>query len=155
MSIKAVIEKIVKDTVVITVLPCTVTAIEGSFCTVVSDEDDREFFKVQLNALGDQKTDTLLVTPKAKSKVVIGVFQNGADAVLLSMSEVDSIYFKKDSTEFKADADGYKIDRNGQNLKEVLNDYIDEVNKIVVIQGQSINVAATLAIKERLNMILK
>lgn len=155
MSIKAVIERIVKEAVVLTVLPGSVVKVENETCTVESDYDDTDFFKVSFNALVENKNNKIQLTPKLNSKVVLGVFPNGKDAVLLSYSEVEKVYLKIESTEFEADADGYSVKRNNEDLKTVLNDYIDEVNKIIVVNGTTINVAATTAIKERLNQILK
>ena len=45
--------------------------------------------------------------------------------------------------------------RADENLKDVLNDLIDEVNKIKVVYGNSINVPEMLEIKNRLNTIFK
>lgn len=155
MGIKEVIEKIIAEKVVLTVLPGSVVKIETDTCTVESDHDKTDFFKVSLNAIEENGTNKLIVTPALNSKVVIGVFPNGVDAVILSCSEVDKVYFKKSTTEFEADTDGFMIKRNNENLKAVLNDYIDEVNKIIVVNGTSIDVAATIVIKARLNTILK
>tara|TARA_R110002051_G_scaffold297564_2_gene363984 strand:+ start:37718 stop:38185 length:468 start_codon:yes stop_codon:yes gene_type:complete len=155
MSIKAVIERIVKEAVVLTVLPGSVVKVENETCTVESDHDTTDYFEVSFNALVENKNDRIQLTPKLNSKVVLGVFPNGKDAVLLSYSEVEKVYLKIESTEFEADADGYSVKRNNEDLKTVLNDYIDEVNKIIVVNGTTINVAATTEIKERLNQILK
>ncbi|CAG2532925.1 hypothetical protein MAR621_03119 [Maribacter dokdonensis] len=155
MKIREVIEKIVKDTVVMTVQKGEVTKVSGESCTVKSDHDNRVYYEVSFNALVQNKSNKVLVTPKLNSKVVIGVFPNGKDAVLLSYSEVEKVFLKIETTEFEAAADGYSIKRNNEDLKTVLNDYIDEVNKIIVVNGTTINVAATTAIKERLNKILK
>ncbi len=52
-------------------------------------------------------------------------------------------------------AEGFKVERNGENLARILSDMIDELNKIVVVQGNTINVAAMTVIKQRLNNVLK
>lgn len=155
MKIREVIEKIVKDTLVMTIQKGEVTEVSGESCTVKSDHDNRVYYEVGFNALVQNKSDKMLLTPKLNSKVVIGVFPNGKDAVLLSYSEVEKVYLKIDTTEFEVDADGYSVKRNNEDLKTVLNDYIDEVNKIIVVNGTTINVAATTEIKQRLNKILK
>lgn len=154
-GIRRVIEEIVKDTVVMAVQSGTVTAINGETCTVKSDHDDAEYFEVAFNALGINKDNKLLLTPKLDTKVIFGVLPNATDAILISFSEVDQLHYTTETTVFEIDKDGYRVESMGQDLKTVLNDYIDEVNKIVVINGTTINVAATTAIKERLNQILK
>lgn len=50
--------------------------------------------------------------------------------------------------------EGLQVTSQGESLKKVLNDFIDEVNKIIVVHGTTINQAAVTAIKKRLNKIL-
>lgn len=154
-GIREVIEKIVKDTVVMALQSATVTAVDGETCTVQSDHDERDYFQVSFNALGANKADKLLLVPKAGSKVIIGVFPNGTDAVLVSFSEVEKLEYTVGTTLFEIDGQGYRLERNAEDLRTVLADFMDEVMKIVVIQGQSINVPVVTQIKARLNTILK
>lgn len=53
-----------------------------------------------------------------------------------------------------AELEGLQIMSQNESLKDVLNDLIDEVNKILVVHGTTINIAAMTAIKQRLNKIL-
>ena len=50
--------------------------------------------------------------------------------------------------------DGVRVVSQNESLKDVLNDFIDEVNKIIVVHGTTINKVAVTAIKQRLNKIL-
>src|SRR5690606_32164454 len=115
-GIRGAIEKIAKGTAVIGVISGKVTDVQVDTCTVISDHNGREYFNVSFNAIGEQEADRLVMTPKKGSKVILGVFPNGTDAVILSFSEVEKLVFVKGDVEFEADADGYKIDSKGENL---------------------------------------
>jgi hypothetical protein len=52
-------------------------------------------------------------------------------------------------------SDTIEVNGGGENLKAVLSEFIDEVAKIIVIQGTSPNVPALTNIKTRLSKILK
>jgi hypothetical protein len=93
--------------------------------------------------------------PKIGTKCLLGVIGNKASATfLIEASEIEETIYTSDKTIFKIKEDGFVLEQNGDSLKSVLNDFIDEVNKIVVIYGNTINVAKVTAIKERLNTIL-
>ena len=93
--------------------------------------------------------------PKVGAKCVLGILGNKAAATFLIEAEnIEETIFTNRSTIFEIKENGFVIHQNKESLKEVLNDLIDEVNKIVVINGNTINVAKMLAIKQRLNTIL-
>jgi hypothetical protein len=66
----------------------------------------------------------------------------------------DSIKIKKATTEMTLSAQGINMKRNGEDLKSCVNDYMTEVDKILVVQGNNINKIATANIKNRINTIL-
>jgi len=93
--------------------------------------------------------------PKVGTKCLLGVLGNKAAATFLVESEsVEETIYKSDKTTFVIKESGFVIQQNEESLKSVLNDFMDEVNKIVVINGNTINVVKVKAIKERLNTIL-
>lgn len=94
--------------------------------------------------------------PKAGTKCLLGVVGNKAAATFLIEAEsVEETIYTSDKTTFVIKESGFVIKQNNESLKSVLNDFFDEVNKIVVVYGNTINKAAVLEIKERLNTILK
>lgn len=94
--------------------------------------------------------------PKVEAKCLIGLINNQvANGFLIAASDYDEVFLEVGETALKIEKTGYKIDSQNENLKEVLNDMINELNKIIVIQGTSINVVAMNEIKARLNKILK
>jgi hypothetical protein len=149
------IRQLIERHIPITIDVAKVMAIKGDVVHVESVATEKDFFKCRINATEVNGSNKLKITPKVGSTVIIGIFKGTEKAVILSVSEVEHVAFQIENTICEVDASGYKVARNGQNLKTVLNDYIDEVNKIVVLNGTTINVVATTAIKTRLNEILK
>lgn len=139
-----------------TVFTATVTAVnEASKTITVKDIDGLEFFDVRLAAAEDA-VKSLLIIPKVNSSVLVAMIGNDLNTLFVAkVNAVEKVVGEIENVSFEVDAAGYKIAKGDQDLKTVLNDYIDEVNKIIVIKGRSINVAATTAIKARLNQILK
>lgn len=118
--------------------------------TVKSIVDEVEYFDVNLG-MGDK-----VIIPKVDSNCLIGIIQNkDSDTYLIDCESIEKVQYKMSESLLLVDADGFQIEKGKENLKTVLNDMIDELNKIVVVQGNTINVAAMNAIKERLNSILK
>ncbi|AOR29538.1 hypothetical protein FORMB_25210 [Formosa sp. Hel1_33_131] len=111
--------------------------------------DDLEFYDVLLG-LG-----SVYKKPKIGAKCLIGLILNNEAATFLIEAEaVDELFIEVGTSTFKIDANGFLVKRNNETLKKVLNDLIVELNKIIVIQGTSINVPAMNAIKQRLNTVL-
>ena len=111
--------------------------------------DDLDNFDVLLG-LGSQAR-----KPKVGTKCLLGIIGNSPNAFLIEADELEEFFFKSGESELTIKTDGFIIKHQDQNLKTVFNDMIDEINKIIVINGTSINVAKMLAIKQRLNTILK
>jgi len=93
--------------------------------------------------------------PKVGTKCLLGVLGNKASATFLVEAEAfEEANFKSDETEFTIKESGFIVKKGDESLKTILNDFIDEINKIVVIQGRTIDVAAVTLIKNRLNTVL-
>lgn len=123
---------------------------ENKTMTVKSLLDSLEYFDVLLGIGSVYKK------PVVGAKCLLGVIGNKAAATFLIEAEsVKEITFKSDKSVFTIKEEGFVVKQDSENLKDVLNDFIDEVNKIVVIQGNTINQAKVTAIKQRLNQVLK
>lgn len=117
--------------------------------TAVSVTDGLEYWDVPLG-IGN-----LYRKPAVNSKVLLGVVE-GKDAavVLLDAENVEELVYTSGESVFTIKKEGYIVKRGAESLRDCLNDFIDECNKIIVVNGTSINVPAVEAIKKRLNTIL-
>lgn len=131
-----------------------VIKVENDYCRVVTIDNKKEFFDCSINAVVENKTDKLIIMPKVGSLVTIGIYQKNNKAVVLSVSEVEKIYFRNEKSEFTFDSSGFQFNRDGENLKEVLNGFqegfgklCDELAKVVVSIGVTPDVPAIMQIK--------
>lgn len=132
----------------------TATNVGETSCDVLRD-DAPTLYSVRLNAVDDSLDSFVTVYPAPDSIVLVGIIENiRTEAVVLRCSQVEKVRLKIGKTEMLIDGDGCKTERNGENLNNVLSDFIDEVAKIIVIQGTTPNVPALQQIKQRLNKIL-
>ena len=93
--------------------------------------------------------------PKAGTICLLGIEQNeAANTYLIDASEFEEIINTVGTTVMTTTPNGVRIERNGQNVFTCLSDMIDELNKIIVINGTTINVPAMQLIKQRLNTVL-
>lgn len=117
--------------------------------TAIGLTDDLEYYEVDLGRGAEYKK------PKEGALCIIGLIENKpANAFLIDATELEELEIKTGDTEVTVKDTGVKIKRSGEDLRSVLNDMIDEINKIRVIYGNTINVTAMTAIKQRLNNIL-
>ncbi len=118
--------------------------------TATSVVDELDYFNVLLG-LG-----SVYRKPKVGSKCLLGVIQNHASATfLIECEDFEQIQVKSNDSEFTIDQSGFTIKKGEEDLKSVLTDFMNEVSKIVVLQGTTVNVAAITTIKQRLNTVLK
>ena len=85
---------------------------------------------------------------------MIGIVSNSANAFLITADEVEEIIFTSGESQMTIKETGFIVKQSNESLKTILNDMITELNKIVVLQGTTINVAAMEVIKQRLNTVL-
>jgi hypothetical protein len=110
--------------------------------------DDLDYHNVLLGIGGDFKK------PKAGAKCLIGIVSNSANAFLITADEVEEMVFTSGESQLTIKDDGFIVKNSNENLKNIFSDMIDEINKIIVVNGTSINVAAMTEIKQRLNTVL-
>ncbi|WP_438710865.1 hypothetical protein ACSTS3_19700 [Aquimarina muelleri] len=138
---------------------------ENKTMTAKGLTDDLEFYDVLLGIGSVYKKPTI------GAKCLIGLILNNEAATFLIEAEAveevfvevgdnevlfdaEKLNIKIGTSTFKIDDNGFLVKRGNETLKSVINDLIDELNKIIVIQGTSINVPAMNAIKQRLNTVL-
>lgn len=110
--------------------------------------DDLDYHDVLLGIGGEFKK------PKRGTKCLIGIVSNSANAFLITAEEVEETIIVSGESQLTIKEDGFIIRQSNESLKTIFEDMIDEINKIIVINGTSINVAAMTAIKERLKTVL-
>ena len=129
----------------------TVKAVDWNSKTMTAESvvDGLEYFNVLLG-LG-----SFYRKPKVGTKCLLGVLGNKAAATFLIEAEAfEESVFISDESEFTIKESGFILKQGNESLKTILNDFITEVNKIVVVQGRTIDVAAVTLIKKRLNTVL-
>jgi hypothetical protein len=151
---KALIEQLIKQNIPLTLDVGVVKKVTGDTCHVESLNTEKDFFKCRLNAIEKNDNEYLKFTPKINSTVVFGIFKDTEKAIIIYTSEVDSIDYKIGNTAFTIDETGFIIKKENDSLREILADFFDEVNKIVVLYGNNVNKVEVLSIKQRLNTIL-
>lgn len=151
---KYLIEALIKQNIPLTLDVGVVKKVSGDTCHVESLTTEKDFFKCRLNAVEKNENEYLRFSPKVNSTVVFGIFKDTEKAIVISTSEVDQLEYKTKKTHFKIDDNGYLINREAESLKTVLNDYFDEIEKIVILYGNNINKPKVAAIRTRLNKIL-
>ena len=132
-----------------------VVSITDEKCHVISLTTGNDFRKCSINSIIENKDNKLLIYPKINSVVTIGVYSTNNKAVIVSVSEVEKIYFRNEKSEFTFDSSGFQFNRDGENLKEVLNGFqdgfgklCDELAKVVVSIGVTPDVPAIMQIKD-------
>lgn len=125
--------------------------------------DDLDFFDVNLGV------GHLYRKPKLGTRCLIGIVNNNsADAFMIDCDEVVEMIIKSGQSVQTIKESGFIIKKGDESLKEVLNDLINEINKlndevakVVVSIGVTPNVPVleqikeeTISVKARLNTIL-
>ncbi|MCG8811438.1 hypothetical protein G1K81_13205, partial [Tenacibaculum finnmarkense] len=77
------------------------------------------------------------------------------ETAIIKYTEIDRVTIQIDEFEVDCNKQGLSVGNKGESFKTIVNDLIDELNKILVIQGNTINVPAMNAIKKRFNKVLK
>ena len=73
---------------------------------------------------------------------------------MINARAIKEFQVKSGNAIIKLNPSGLTVSNQNENLKQIMNDMIDELNKIIVVQGTSINVPAMEVIKQRLNTVL-
>lgn len=131
------------------------TQITDASCTVVRDGQP-ELFDVRFHATETKPGSRHVMIPAEGSSVLYGIMDNQqVEACILMCSEVDKVLMNVGGAKYELDETGHLIQVGNDRLSKVLSDLIDEISKIIVINGRSPNVPALKIIKEKVNKILK
>ena len=149
------LEKYLQNKAVRTVGFGVATDITEDNCTVLRDGQP-ELLDVRFHAMDTKPGSHHITIPADKSSVMYAIIDNQeAEAVILMCSEIDRIIYKVGKAQYELDKDGHLIQFDNEKLSTAITDLINEVAKIIVINGRSPNVLALTAIKNRINKILR
>jgi len=133
----------------------TATEIQDMHCTIIRDGAP-DLYEVRLHAVDDTLNSFVRVYPKDGSYVIYALIDNSAtDAVVIAVSEIDRTITRIGDTVHEITADGHTISKGADNMKGLLSDFITEVQKIIVVNGTSPDVAALEQIKGKFNNLLQ
>lgn len=140
----------IRELIPITMTWATVKSVdwEQKTMTATGLSDDLDYFDVLLGIGSEVRK------PKVGTKCLIALIGNSANAILIEADQLEQFQIQVGTSKMIIKPEGIIVQKGGENLKVILNDMISEINKIIVINGTSINVPAMNAIKERLNTIL-
>lgn len=111
--------------------------------------DDLPFFDVLLGVGNEYHK------PKKGTKALIGLIENTPNSsFLITADEIEEVNIKTGNSFLTIKENGFIVKQGTESLRTILNDFMNEVNKIIVVNGTSINVGAVNAIKQRLNSVL-
>lgn len=93
--------------------------------------------------------------PVLGSLCLIGLIENNdAASFLLEAEDVEESIATVGKSILTTKPTGFEIARDGETLKAVLEDFIQELQNVIVVQGTSPNIPALEAIKQRMKTIL-
>jgi len=111
--------------------------------------DDLDYIDVKLGFGAEYKK------PVVGALCLIGLVENqSANAFLIEASELEELVIIVGESQINIKDSGISLKRGEETFKTILNDFINEVNKIIVVNGTTINVGAVNAIRDRLNNVL-
>lgn len=134
----------------------TVTAVNADefTCVITDDDSGVEYPDIRLRPVLDEK-ESITVFPKVGTWALATRIENDEDWMVIAVGEADKWRMVIGTTLVEQDSTGLLIKKGTDSLRDVLSSFIDEVAKIVVLQGTSPDVAALTQIKEKLQNVLK
>lgn len=98
-------------------------------CTV--NDGDMDHPDVRLSAVIDGRNDAFYLFPKVGSSVLVAPINEDLKTLYVEQySELEEMNFKVGATALKVDKNGFVIAKGEEDLRTVLGDLIDELNKV-------------------------
>lgn len=134
----------------------TVKSVAASeFTCVLYDEDtDLEYNDIRLRPTLDEK-ESVTLFPKVGTWCLAVRIEEDDDWVAIAFGEIDKVRIKVGTAIIEQDATGLLVKKGNDTLHDVLTGFIDEVMKIVVLQGTSPNLVALAQLKVKAQNLLK
>lgn len=130
-SIKDIIKDLAPDSSALMSKICEVVSVDNQekTCVLKPLDGSAEIPNVFLTA---DANSSVFFEPKSKSLVCV-VFITKTSGVVVSWSELKQFNVKIQDSELIINADGFLISKSGQSLKDVLNEFIDNVKNAMVL----------------------
>lgn len=134
----------------------TVKSVQASdFTCVLYDEDtDLEYNDIRLRPTLDEK-ESMTLFPKVGTWCLAVRIEEDDDWVAIAFGEIDKVRIVVGTAIIEQDATGLLVKKGADTLRDVLTGFIDEVMKIVVLQGTSPNLVALAELKVKAQNLLK
>src|ERR1044072_7511348 len=125
------------------------TEITEQHCTIVQDGAP-DIYEARFHAITDELQSSVTVYPKDGSYVLYALIEDSqTEAVVISCSEIEKTVVKIGTTTHEISPNGHSIKKGADSFRVLLTDLITEIQKIVVINGRSPNVAALEQLKQK------
>lgn len=142
------------------IFPAKVKSVSGQTCNILIGE--LELSDVRLRAVINDKSDQVLITPKADSQVLVADLSAGQyrDLAVVTYSEIDKIEIKVDNMELMVSGGKISIKNASQNLYSLLGELIDAMSALTVstemgTSGTPVNAAQFSAVKTKLGQLME
>lgn len=133
----------------------TATDITDAGCTVLRDGQP-ELRQARFHATETSPKSRHVIIPAEGSPVIYAIVDNQeAEACLLMCSQIEKVITEVGQAKYHLDKQGHLLQVGDQKLSSVIEDLINEVAKIIVVNGRSPNVVALNQIKQRMKKILR
>jgi len=133
----------------------TAINIRDAVCDV-EVEGEATLLDVRLHCIEDELKSKIVVKPKEKSKVIVGIINNlKTDRFIAQCSEIEEVKTIIDSVEHSITAKGVLIKHGDDNLKEVFNLIIEATSQIAVVIGNNPDYSKLLKATKKLNNLLR
>ncbi len=149
MELKKLLYQRQKEQIPVQTMWAEVVKIDWEAKTMDVKVDDLEIYDVLLGL------ESITYRPLIGTKCLIGIIENKLGGFLIYAENLESVKLITGESELEQSKNGFSFKKGDESLKDILNDFIDEVNKIVVVQGNTIDKIAVTKIKQRLNTVLK
>lgn len=108
-----------------------VVSVDKENGTCVVNDGDMDHPDVRLSAVIDGRNDAFYLFPNTGSSVLVAPINEDLKTLYVEQySEVEELNYKVGATAFKVDQNGFAIAKGSENLRTILGDLIDELNKV-------------------------
>ena len=133
----------------------TVDTVDESSCVLLR-KGQPKLYDVRFHATEAKPGSRIVEIPAAGSSVIYAIIENEAtEAVILKCSEVTKVLIEIGKVKYVIDEKGHFIANDTDTLADVLKSLIEEIQKIVVINGRGPNIAKLTLLSNSLTKILK
>ncbi len=133
----------------------TASQITENNCVVLRDGQP-ELHDVRFHATETKPGSRIVEIPADNSSVIYAIIENQAtEAVILKCSEIEKAIIEVGEAKYEIDKDGHLLAKGTDTLGSLLKQFIEIVQKIIVVNGKGPDIAALSNLSTQLSKILK